>query len=123
MGTIKFKILNDYGSLGGSDSTYFRFIDWNGFEKYDIRRWSEDGTEPFKGIKSFIFLWVLMVHSGFPLFSPASAIRRNIPHHRWIPYLVYHIILPSQLVRSIIDYIERAREFCAQIRTAVKKKR
>ena len=50
MGTIKFKILNDYGSLGGSDSTYFRFIDWNGFEKYDIRRWSEDGTEPFKGI-------------------------------------------------------------------------
>ena len=37
MGTVKFKILNDYGSLGGSDSTYFRFIDWNGFEKYDIR--------------------------------------------------------------------------------------
>jgi hypothetical protein len=29
---------------------------------------------------------------------------------------VYHIILPSQLVRSIIDYIERVREFCAQIK-------
>ena len=65
--------------------------------------------------KSFIFLWVLMVHSGFPFFSPASAIRCNIPHHRWIPYLVYHIILPSQLVRSIIDYIERVRTFLAQI--------
>ena len=66
--------------------------------------------------KSFIFLWFLMIHSGFPLFSPASAIRRNIPHHSWIPYLVYHIILPSQLVRSIIDYIERVLAFLAQIK-------
>ena len=73
--------------------------------------------------KSNIFLWFLVVHSTFPLFSPDSATRRNIPHHRWIPYLMYHIILPSQLARSIIDYIERVREFCAQIRTAFKKKR
>ena len=57
--------------------------------------------------KSFIFLWFLVIHSTFPLFSPASATRRNIPHHRWIPYLVYNIILPSQLVQSIICFIER----------------
>jgi hypothetical protein len=44
------------------------------------------------------------------------ATRRNIPHRRWIPYLVYHIILPSQLVRSIIDYIERVLAFCSQIK-------
>lgn len=66
--------------------------------------------------KSFVFLWILIVHSGFPLFSPATASRRNIPHQRWIPYLVYNIILPSQLVRSIIDYIERVLEFFAQIK-------
>ncbi len=66
--------------------------------------------------KSFIFLWVLVVHSTYPLFSLASATRRNIPHHRWIPYLVYNIILPSQLVRNIIDYIERVLELCAQIK-------
>lgn len=66
--------------------------------------------------KSFIFLWFLVIHSKFPLFSPASATRHNIPHHRWIPYLVYNIILPSQLVRSIIDYIERILTFCAQIK-------
>ena len=66
--------------------------------------------------KSFIFLWFLVIHSVFPLFSPASATRRNIPHHRWIPYLVYNIILPSQLVRSIIDYIERILTFFAQIK-------
>lgn len=64
--------------------------------------------------KSFIFLWILIVHSGFPLFSPASATRRNIPYHRWIPYLVYNILLPSQLVRTIIDYIERVLELWAQ---------
>ena len=66
--------------------------------------------------KSLIFLWFLVIHSTFPLFSPASATRRNIPHHRRIPYLVYNIILPSQLVRSIIDYIERILTFCAQIK-------
>lgn len=66
--------------------------------------------------KSFIFLWFLVIHSAFPLFSPASATMRNIPHHRWIPYLVYHIILPSQLVRSIIEYIERMLKFCVHIK-------
>lgn len=66
--------------------------------------------------QSLIFLWLLVIHSTFPLFSPASATRRNIPHHRWIPYLVYNIILPSQLVRSIIDYIERILTFFTQIK-------
>ena len=73
--------------------------------------------------ESFIFLWFLVIHSAFPLFSSASATRRNIPHHRWIPYLVYNIILPSQLVRSIIEYIERVLEFCAQIKQALKRNR
>jgi hypothetical protein len=71
--------------------------------------------------KSFIFLGFLVIHSAFPLFSPASAARRNIPHHRWIPYLVHNIILPSQLVHSIIDYTDRMRKFCAQIRKALTK--
>lgn len=66
--------------------------------------------------KSFVFLWFLVIHSTFPLFFPASATRRNIPHHRWIPYLVYNIILPSQLVRSIIDYVERVLMLLAQIK-------
>lgn len=61
--------------------------------------------------KSFIFLWFLVIHSVFPLFSLAPATKRNIPHQRWIPYLVYHIILPSQLVRSIINYVERVLAF------------
>ena len=66
--------------------------------------------------KSFIFLWFLVIHSAFPLFSAASATRRNIPHHRWIPYLVYNIIMPSQLVHSIIDYIERILAFLVQVK-------
>lgn len=63
---------------------------------------------------SVVILWILIVHSGFPLFSPASATRRNIPHHRWIPYLVYNIILPSQLVQSVVCFIERVLELWAQ---------
>ena len=73
--------------------------------------------------KSIILLWILVVHSTFPLFSPSTATICNIPHHRWIPYLVYNIILPSQLVRSIIDYIERVLELLAQISHALKRNR
>lgn len=50
MAKIKFKILNDYGALSEYGEVYFRYIDWNGYKKYDLRRWSEDGEEPFKGI-------------------------------------------------------------------------
>jgi hypothetical protein len=34
---------------------------------------------------------------------------------------VHNIILPSQLVHSIIDYTDRMRKFCAQIRKALTK--
>ena len=71
--------------------------------------------------KSFIFLWFLVIHSPFPLFSPASATMHNIPHHRWIPYLIYNILLPNHLVRSIIEYIERVLSFCEQISNSFKR--
>ena len=64
--------------------------------------------------KSFIFLWIFIVHSGFPLFSPASATRRNTPRYKLISYLVYNIILPSQMVQSVICFIERVLELWAQ---------
>ena len=50
MAKIEFKILKDYGALSEYGDVYFRYIDWNGYEKYDLRRWSDDGEEPYKGI-------------------------------------------------------------------------
>ena len=50
MGKVKFKRIREFGSLSDySGAPEFNLIDWNGYEKYDIRRWSEDG-EPYKGI-------------------------------------------------------------------------
>ena len=63
--------------------------------------------------KSFVFLRIFIVHYGFPVFSIATASRRNLPKYKWIPYLVYNVILPSELVQSIIRFIGRMLELCA----------
>lgn len=50
MGKVKFSRIREVGSLSDySGAPEFNLINWNGYEKYDIRRWSEDG-EPYKGI-------------------------------------------------------------------------
>ena len=56
--------------------------------------------------RSIVFLWVLIIHSGFPVFSTTTGSRRNAPHYKWIPYLVCNILLPSELVQSIIRFVE-----------------
>ena len=50
MGKVKFNRIREFGSLSNYiGAPEFNLINWNGYEKYDIRRWSEDG-EPYKGI-------------------------------------------------------------------------
>lgn len=50
MSEVMFEILKDYGSLSLSGDVYFRYINWNGHKKYDLRRWREYGDEPAKGL-------------------------------------------------------------------------
>ena len=50
MGKVKFHRVQEFGSLSDySGAPEFNLINWNGHQKYDIRRWGEDG-EPYKGI-------------------------------------------------------------------------
>ena len=51
MGKLKYERLRQIGVLSEyDDSLQFNLMNWGGYEKYDIRRWSEDGEQPFKGI-------------------------------------------------------------------------
>ena len=51
MSTIKFRRITEYGSLSDSGKNpQFNLVDWNGYEKYDIRRWDDTNTQPYKGI-------------------------------------------------------------------------
>ncbi len=51
MSTIKFKRITEYGSLStNSRNPQFNLVDWNGYEKYDIRRWDSSNSQPYKGI-------------------------------------------------------------------------
>ena len=51
MSTIKFRRITEYGSLSASGrNPQFNLVDWNGYEKYDIRRWDDTNTQPYKGI-------------------------------------------------------------------------
>ena len=51
MSTIKFRRITEYGSLSASGKNpQFNLVDWNGYEKYDIRRWDDTNTQPYKGI-------------------------------------------------------------------------
>lgn len=51
MGKVKFEKLREIGCLSANDcSLQFNLMNWNGYEKFDIRRWSEDGEQPYKGI-------------------------------------------------------------------------
>lgn len=52
MSDIKFEIVKEYGQLGnGTYSPELNKVKWNeGETKWDIRKWSEDGKTPYKGI-------------------------------------------------------------------------
>jgi len=51
MNETKFQVIKDFGRLSENNTIYFRKINWNGTEKYDIRRWSKnDPLIPYKGI-------------------------------------------------------------------------
>ena len=67
--------------------------------------------------KSVGFLWITVAHSVFPLFLVASANKRNTPCFKLIPYLIYNIILPSELVQSVIRFIDRVLDLCAHIKS------
>ena len=50
MPKVKFNCIRKLGNLSDYiGAPEFNLINWNGYEKYDIRRWSEDGS-PYKGI-------------------------------------------------------------------------
>ena len=52
MSDIKFEIVEEFGQLGnGMYSPELNKVKWNDSEpKWDIRKWSEDGKTPFKGV-------------------------------------------------------------------------
>ena len=51
MGKLEFERIREIGILSQYDnSLQFNLMNWGGYEKYDIRRWSEDGEQPYKGI-------------------------------------------------------------------------
>lgn len=51
MSKITYRRLIDYGSLSASGgNTQFNLVDWNGYKKYDLRRWDSSNTQPYKGI-------------------------------------------------------------------------
>ena len=51
MGTLKFQRMIEYGSLSQTgNSPQFNLVDWDGYEKYDLRRWDSSNTQPYKGI-------------------------------------------------------------------------
>lgn len=41
------KILVDYGNLSIDGLLYFRFTDWNGNQKFELRYWGDDGETPW----------------------------------------------------------------------------
>ena len=50
MGKVKFTRIREIGCLSDyMGAPEFNLINWNGYEKYDIRRWGNKG-EPYKGI-------------------------------------------------------------------------
>ena len=52
MSDIKFEIVEEFGQFGnGMYSPELNKVKWNDSEpKWDIRKWSEDGKTPFKGV-------------------------------------------------------------------------
>lgn len=46
-----FEIIKNYGKLSSKKTApSFTLVDWNGYIRYDIRKWNEDYSKPFKGI-------------------------------------------------------------------------
>lgn len=41
------EVLIDYGNLSPDSRLYFRFTDWCGTKKFELRYWGYDGTKPF----------------------------------------------------------------------------
>lgn len=41
------KVLIDYGNLSPDSRLYFRFTDWCGTQKFELRYWGCEGTQPF----------------------------------------------------------------------------
>lgn len=49
--SVEFSIIKNYGKLSNKKSAAtFALVDWNGYERYDLRTWNEDYTTPYKGI-------------------------------------------------------------------------
>lgn len=48
---VRFSRICEYGSLSEyGDNPQFNLIDWNGYRKYDLRRWDNTNTQPYKGV-------------------------------------------------------------------------
>lgn len=43
----KLKVLVDYGNLSIDGKLYFRFTDWQGNQKFELRYWGDDGETPW----------------------------------------------------------------------------
>ena len=50
-GDKRFTVVEVLGKLSESKTApIFAVVDWNGYRRYDLRKWNDDMTVPFKGI-------------------------------------------------------------------------
>lgn len=50
-GSVEFNIIRNFGKLSNrKNAATFALVDWNGYQRYDLRAWNEDYTVPFKGL-------------------------------------------------------------------------
>lgn len=50
MDKLKYKIIKDFGKLSEHCDIFLRLVNWNGYEKYDVRHWNDNEERPLKGI-------------------------------------------------------------------------
>lgn len=49
--SVNFSIVKNYGRLSNrKNAAAFALVDWNGYNRYDLRSWSDDFSVPYKGI-------------------------------------------------------------------------
>ena len=49
--SVEYRIIRNFGKLSNrKNAPTFALVDWNGYERFDLRSWNENYTVPFKGL-------------------------------------------------------------------------
>lgn len=112
MSDFKFEILEDYGSISfGKYGLSLKLIKWNdGQPKYDIRKWSEDGEQPFKGISldkfSFIRLVDFLEKSNKQMSEKSVIHKGKVGNSDIVIYSIIGEISPSSNMPILLTYMD-----------------